>query len=172
MYYAMDGASPPPRNAAAHATIYPYGPFAAGDGGTVMLGLQNEREWVKFCEGVLLTPMLAQDPRFVSNAKRNENRQALEALILETFAQLTTPEVIERLEEASIANARMNTMADVWAHPQLKARQRWVTVGSPAGELPALLPPGQQSAFDYRMDAIPSVGQHTEAIFKELGVAR
>jgi crotonobetainyl-CoA:carnitine CoA-transferase CaiB-like acyl-CoA transferase len=172
MYYAMDGASPPPRNAAAHATIYPYGPFAAGDGGTVMLGLQNEREWVKFCEGVLLTPTLAQDPRFVSNAKRNENRQALEALILEAFAKLTTPEVIERLEDASIANARMNTMADVWAHPQLKARQRWVTVGSPAGELPALLPPGQQSAFDYRMDAIPSVGQHTEAIFKELGVAR
>jgi crotonobetainyl-CoA:carnitine CoA-transferase CaiB-like acyl-CoA transferase len=115
---------------------------------------------------------LAQDPRFDSNAKRNENRQALQAIILTVFAKLTTAEVIERLEAAPIANARMNTMADLWAHPQLEARQRWTTVGSPAGELPALLPPGQQTAFDYRMGAIPRVGEHTEAIFKELGVTR
>jgi crotonobetainyl-CoA:carnitine CoA-transferase CaiB-like acyl-CoA transferase len=172
MYYAMDGAPAPTRNAAAHATIYPYGPFAAGDGGTVMLGLQNEREWVKFCDCVLQQPALAQDPRFDSNAKRNDNRQALQALILEVFAKLTSAEVMARLDAAPIANARMNTMADLWAHPQLKARHRWTTVGSPAGDLPALLPPGQQSAFDYRMDAIPRVGEHTEAIFKELGVTR
>jgi crotonobetainyl-CoA:carnitine CoA-transferase CaiB-like acyl-CoA transferase len=172
MYYAMDGASPPPRNAAAHATIYPYGPFAAGDGGTVMLGLQNEREWVKFCECVLLQPELAQDTRFDSNAKRNQHREDLEALILSVFAQLTSAEVMARLDAAPIANARMNNMADLWAHPQLKARGRWTTVDSPAGELPALLPPGVQSAFDYRMDAIPSVGQHTAAIFQELGVTR
>jgi crotonobetainyl-CoA:carnitine CoA-transferase CaiB-like acyl-CoA transferase len=93
-------------------------------------------------------------------------------LILDVFAKLTSAEVIARLDAAPIANARMNTMADLWAHPQLQARHRWTTVGSPAGDLPALLPPGQQSAFDYRMDAIPSVGEHTEAIFKELGVTR
>ena len=172
MYYAMDNASPPSRNAAAHATIYPYGPFAAGDGGTVMLGLQNEREWVNFCASVLQQPELAQDPRFDSNAKRNQNRDALEALILAAFAQLTTAQVMARLDAAPIANARMNTMADLWAHPQLKARHRWTTVGSPVGDLPALLPPGQQTAFDYRMDPIPQVGQHTDAILKELGMTR
>jgi crotonobetainyl-CoA:carnitine CoA-transferase CaiB-like acyl-CoA transferase len=172
MYYAMDNASPPSRNAAAHATIYPYGPFAAGDGGTVMLGLQNEREWVNFCANVLQQPELAQDPRFDSNAKRHQNRDALEALILAAFAQLTSAQVMARLDAAPIANARMNTMADLWAHPQLKARHRWTTVGSPVGDLPALLPPGQQTAFDYRMDPIPQVGQHTDAILKELGMTR
>ena len=170
MYYTMDNAAPPPRSAAAHATIYPYGPFAAGDGGTVMLGLQNEREWVQFCDRVLCQPELAQDPRFDSNAKRNEHRQDLQALILASFAKLNTAEVIARLDSASIANARMNSLADLWAHPQLKARQRWTSVASPAGELPALLPPGQQSAFHYRMGPIPQVGQHTQAILQELGI--
>jgi crotonobetainyl-CoA:carnitine CoA-transferase CaiB-like acyl-CoA transferase len=137
-----------------------------------MLGLQNEREWVKFCECVLQQPELAQDSRFDSNARRNENRQALQALILAVFAQLSTSEVIARLDSAPIANARMNTMADLWAHPQLQARHRWTQVDSPAGELPALLPPGQQTAFDYRMEAIPRAGQHTEAILQELGMSR
>jgi crotonobetainyl-CoA:carnitine CoA-transferase CaiB-like acyl-CoA transferase len=172
MYYAMDNASPPPRSAAAHATIYPYGPFAAGDGGTVMLGLQNEREWVQFCQHVLLQPALATDARFDSNARRNANRQDLQTIILDTFAVLTAEQVIARLDVAQIANARMNTMAELWAHPQLQARERWTSVDSPAGELPALLPPGKQSAFDYRMGAIPKVGEHTEAILKELGVQR
>ena len=172
MYYAMDNASPPPRNAAAHATIYPYGPFAAGDGGTVMLGLQNEREWVQFCQHVLQQPALATDARFDSNAQRNAHRQDLEKIILQTFASLTTAQVIDRLDIAQIANARMNTMADLWNHPQLQARERWTSVDSPAGDLPALLPPGKQSAFDYRMGAIPKVGEHTDAILKELGVFR
>jgi itaconate CoA-transferase len=172
MYYAMDNASPPSRSAAAHATIYPYGPFAAGDGGTVMLGLQNEREWGQFCQHVLQQPALATDARFDSNAQRNVHRIELQALILDAFAVLTAAQVIERLDMAQIANARMNTMADLWAHPQLLARGRWTTVQSPAGDLPALLPPGKQSAFDYRMDAIPKVGEHTEAILKELGIQR
>ena len=172
MYYAMDNAPPPPRSTAAHATIYPYGPFDAGDGGTVMLGLQNEREWVQFCQHVLQQPALATDNRFDSNAQRNTNRNDLQQIILDTFAALTAAQVIERLDVAQIANARMNTMADLWAHPQLQARQRWAMVGSPAGDLPALLPPGKQSAFDYRMDAIPKVGEHTQAILKELGIQR
>ena len=169
MYYSMDNADAPPRSSASHATIYPYGPFAAGDGGVVMLGLQNEREWVLFCQDVLLQPELATDLRFDSNAKRNAHREELQNIILQVFASLTTPQVIARLETANIANARMNTMADVWAHPQLQARERWMQVDSPAGPLPALLPPGKQTAFDYRMAAIPRVGEHTEAILKEFG---
>jgi crotonobetainyl-CoA:carnitine CoA-transferase CaiB-like acyl-CoA transferase len=169
MYYSMDNAESPPRSSASHATIYPYGPFTAGDGGVVMLGLQNEREWVLFCQDVLLQPELATDARFDSNAKRNAHREELQNIILQVFASLTTPQVIARLETANIANARMNTMADVWAHPQLQARERWMQVDSPAGPLPALLPPGKQTAFDYRMAAIPRVGEHTEAILKEFG---
>ena len=169
MYYAMDDAAPPPRAAAAHATIYPYGPFAAGDGRKVILGLQNEREWLQFCNKVLLQPELATDVRFDRNAQRSANRVELEAIILSAFSSLTAEQVVERLDSAQIANANMNSMADLWAHPQLKARERWTTVGSPAGDLPALLPPGKQSSFDYRMDAIPSVGEHTQAILAELG---
>ncbi len=169
MYYAYEGAPSPPRSAAAHATIYPYGPFPAGDGGTVMLGLQNEREWRVFCDKVLRQPALAADARFDSNAQRNAHREALRAIIVETFAALSTAQVVERLDAAQIANARMNDMAGLWSHPQLQARERWRQVGSPAGEIPALLPAGRQSAFDYRMDPIPAVGEHTEAILRELG---
>ncbi|MDD0814083.1 CaiB/BaiF CoA-transferase family protein [Curvibacter sp. HBC28] len=169
MYYAFDGATPPPRSAAAHATIYPYGPFKAGDGGTVMLGLQNEREWKLFCEHVLLAPELAVDPRFDSNARRNQHRDTLKALILDTFGALSSAEVLARLDQAQIANARMNDMAGLWAHPQLQARERWRQVGSPVGPIPALLPPGRHSSFDYRMDPVPTVGQHTEAILHSLG---
>ncbi|RZL96016.1 MAG: CoA transferase [Variovorax sp.] len=169
MYYAYRGATPPPRSAASHATIYPYGPFVAGDGGTVMLGLQNEREWRVFCERVLLQPTLASDPRFDANAKRNEHRDALKTIILGAFSSMSSAQVLERLDAAQIANARMNDMAGLWAHPQLLARERWRAVASPAGAIPALLPPGRQSAFDYRMDAIPAVGEHTETILRSLG---
>ena len=169
MYYAYQGATPPPRSAASHATIYPYGPFPAGDGGTVMLGLQNEREWKLFCEKVLLQPALATDARFDSNARRNEHREELRAIIVGLFGALSTAQVLERLDAAQIANARMNDMAGLWAHPQLQARERWRQVDSPAGPIPALLPAGRQSAFDYRMDAIPAVGEHTDAILRALG---
>ena len=169
MYYAFEGATPPPRTGASHASIYPYGPFPAGDGGTVMLGLQNEREWKAFCDGVLQRPEVAVDERFCSNALRNQHRAELEQLIVEIFAPLTAAQVVERLDAAGIANARVNDMADLWAHPQLKARGRWRSVATPAGEVPALLPPGVNSAFDYRMDAVPAVGQHNAAILAELG---
>ncbi len=169
MYYAFDGAPPPPRTGASHASIYPYGPFQAGDGGTVMLGLQNEREWKAFCDAVLMRPEVASDPRFDSNAQRNLHRAELQALILRVFADLTTAQVVERLDSAGIASARVNDMAGLWAHPQLAARQRWRGVATPAGEVPALLPPGVNSAFDYRMDAVPAVGQHNTAILTELG---
>lgn len=169
LYYAFDGAPPPPRTGASHATIYPYGPFPIGDEGTVMMGLQNEREWQNFCELVLRQPALAKDPRFDGNAKRVAERGALRALIVETFQPLTTAQVLERLESAQIANARVNTMHDVWAHPQLKARDRWRQVGSPAGPLPTLLPPGTWNDGP-RMDPVPALGEHTDALLAELGL--
>jgi itaconate CoA-transferase len=169
LYYAFDGATPPPRAGAAHATIYPYGPFPAGDGKTVMLGLQNEREWAVFCDKVLRRPELAADERFSSNSRRTEQREALRAIIVESFAALSAEQVIERLDDAQIANAHMNDMHDVWQHPQLKARGRWTDVPTPAGPVPALLPPGATDAYTPRMDAVPALGEHTQAILTELG---
>jgi itaconate CoA-transferase len=170
MYYAYDGSPPPPRAGAAHATIYPYGPFPIGDGTTVMLGLQNEREWRLFCDKVLLTPELAKDERFSTNFKRVENRQALRALIVESFSTLNFDAVFDRLEHAQIANARVNDMQGVWDHPQLQARDRWREVETSAGTVPSLIPPGSNSAFEPRMDAVPGLGQHTEQVLRELGL--
>ena len=171
MYYAYNGAPPPARAGASHATIYPYGPFPTGGGGTVMLGLQNEREWALFCEKVLLDPSLATDERFSANFKRSENREALRQIIVDGFAALSVEEVVERLENAQIANARVNDMQGVWDHPQLKARDRWREVDSPSGKLPSLLPPGHNTAFTPRMDGVPGLGQHTGGILSELGIS-
>ena len=170
LYYAFDGASPPPRGGAEHATIFPYGPFAAGDGATVMLGLQNEREWAAFCTDVLRAPELAQDERFATNARRHEARAVLRPLIEAAFAALPAAEVVARLDAAGIAHAQVNAIADVWRHPQLAARGRWTSVDSPAGAIPALLPPGERPG-DARMDPIPALGAHTDAILAELGYA-
>jgi len=170
LYYAYKGAEPPPRNGASHATIYPYGPFKAGDGKTVMLGLQNEREWVQFCEAVLENPALAKDERFNGNLKRNENRIELLKIIDACFSHLTAAQLIAKLEEAQIANAHLNDMDGLWKHEQLKARKRWTEVNTPNGLIPALLPPGLNDSYDYRMDAVPAVGEHTDAILKELGL--
>ena len=170
MYYAYNGAPPPPRAGASHSTIYPYGPFPVGDGGTVMLGLQNEREWTAFCEKVLLDPALATDERFSANFKRSENRDELRRIIVESFARLNVDEVVKRLEDAQIANARVNDMQGVWNHPQLQARDRWREVDSPSGPLPSMLPPGRNAAFTPRMDGVPALGQHTGSILSELGL--
>ncbi|AXA26818.1 CaiB/BaiF CoA transferase family protein [Pseudomonas putida] len=169
MYYAYNGAPPPPRAGASHSTIYPYGPFPTGGGGTIMLGLQNEREWQLFCEKVLLDPALASDARFSANFRRSENREVLRQIIIDGFAELSLDEVVARLEDAQIANARVNDMQGVWQHPQLKARDCWREVDSPAGKLPSLLPPGRNAAFTPRMDPVPGLGQHSAAILEELG---
>ena len=133
------------------------------------LGLQNEREWQVFCTRVLERPELAADARFRSNSRRTQARAELAALIGECFAQLGSEQLIAKLDAAQIANARVNDMAAVWEHPQLRARGRWTEVDSPAGPIPALLPPGQVDAFTPRMDAVPALGQHTEAILGEFG---
>jgi len=169
LYYAYEGAAPPPRSGAAHATIYPYGPFVAGDGKTVMLGLQNEREWDRFCKVVLQQPELLADERFSSNSRRVANRDALREVITQIFGALTAGHVVQRLEEAQIANAQVNNMHDVWKHPQLKARDRWTRIETPIGPIPALLPPGKTDAYAPRMDPVPGLGEHSEAILREFG---
>lgn len=169
LYYSGFGGSPPRRTGARHATIAPYGPIEAGDGGTVMVGLQNEREWAAFCEQVLMRPELACDPRFDTNPRRVANREALEEAIHEIFDGMTAGEVASRLDRAQIANARMNSMEDVWRHPQFTARRRWREVDSPVGALPMLLPPCNHGGFAARMDPIPALGEHTEKVLAELG---
>ena len=169
IYYAYDGQPQAPRSGASHPSVYPYGPMATGDGKTVLLGLQNEREWVGFCRDVLKRPEVATDVRFDTNSKRSDHRVDLKALIEEIFRPLTAAQVIERLDAAGIGNASVNTIADVWAHPQLAARGRWAEVGSPSGPIPALKPPADSDRFDYRMDPVPALGEHTDAILAELG---
>ena len=169
MYYAFGGAPQPPRGGASHATIFPYGPFHAGDGREVILGLQNEREWAAFCAGVLEQPELARDSRFATNSARAANKEALAAIITDAFADLDAEVVIARLDAAGIANARMNDMAGLWHHRQLRARRRWRQVDTPAGPVPALLPPGDLGDLEPRMDPVPALGEHTRTILGELG---
>jgi itaconate CoA-transferase len=169
MYYAYEGQEPPRRTGASHATIYPYGAFRAGDGRTVMLGVQNEREWAVFCEKLLGDATLATDERFVSNARRTANREALSKLIEQNFASMTADEVMARLDAADIANANVSTMSDIWKHPQLEARKRWTSVDTPAGPVPALQPPGMGGDHPARMGPVPALGEHTASILRELG---
>jgi itaconate CoA-transferase len=169
LYYAYDGASPPPRTGAAHATIYPYGPFEVGDGNFVMLGLQNEREWAVFCDKVLMRPDLKNEPKFSSSTRRSDARKELHAIIVGAFSGLTYDEVVVRLDDAKIGNAAMNDMQQVWDHAQLKARNRWEEVDTPLGKIKAMLPPGMPDSFEPRMDPVPAVGEHTDAILGELG---
>ena len=169
LYYGFDGAPPPPRTGAAHATIYPYGPFPTGDGKTIMLGLQNEREWVIFCEKVLQHPSLAADARFSSNSRRVAAREQLQKIVVDAFSSLSLAQVVQRLDNAGIANARMNNVALVWEHAQLKARKRWTVMDTPAGAIPTLLPPGSPKTYSPRIDPIPALGEHTDTILTELG---
>lgn len=171
-YFTAYGGSAPVRSGAHHATIAPYGPFVAGDGGIVFLGVQNEREFARFCEGVLRDIALADDPRFSSGPARLANREALHDVIAKAFSSLRAEEVTSRLDEAGIANSRLNDMEEFWRHPQLEARKRWTKVRSPAGELAALKPPTNLDGMEPRMDAIPQIGEHTEAILAELGYGR
>jgi len=171
-YFTHYGGTPPPRRGAYHATIVPYGPFRAGDGGTVFLSVQNDREFARFCEVVLHDPGLAADSRFATGPARYANRDATHAAIEAVFSALSSAEVIARLERAGIANARLNDMNEFWSHPQLAARARWTRVGSPGGEIDALKPPFNLSDFEPRMAAVPALGEHTRAILAELGFAQ
>jgi len=169
LYYGFDGQPQAERSGASHPSIYPYGPFVAGDGKTVLLGLQNEREWAVFCTQVLQQPELTLDARFDTNAKRSDRRAELKGLIEALFAPLTAAQVIERLDAAGIGNAAVNSIADVWQHPQLTARGRWAEVATPAGPIPALRPPAGSDSFEHRIDGVPALGEHSAEILAELG---
>ena len=170
-YFTAYGGSAPPRSGAFHATIAPYGPFRAGDGGTVFFSVQNEREFARLCETVLGNASLSRDARFATGPARMVNRDALHAEIDRVFAKLDAAQVVERLEAAEIANARLNTMQEFWDHPQTAARGRWSEVGSPAGPLKAMRPPLNLDNFEPRLDPIPALGEHSRAILAELGLA-
>jgi itaconate CoA-transferase len=170
--FAGYGGPPPPRAGANHASVAPYGPFRAGDGGEIVLGVQNAREWTTFCADVLRRPELANDERFRTNSLRVQNRPELHEAIASAFAPLSTSAVIERLEAARIAWARMNSVAEFLAHPQLNGRDRWRDIGSPAGPLRATMPPVRMEGVEPVMGDVPALGQHTDAILEELGVAR
>jgi itaconate CoA-transferase len=137
-----------------------------------MLGMQNEREWGIFCRDILEKPELEKDPRFESTSIRSQNRKELRAIIEEVFSKYSADEVLDRLQKAGIANAKVNDMAGLWAHPQLKARDRWTEVNTPNGMIPALKPAGAAEGFEVRMDPIPAVGEHQEAILNEFGIER
>ncbi|MFN2644468.1 MAG: CaiB/BaiF CoA transferase family protein [Burkholderiales bacterium] len=168
-YFTAYGGEPPPRSGAHHATIVPYGPFQCGDGAAVFISVQNEREFARFCGEVLRDKALASDARFASTPKRLENRQALHAEVARIFSGLPATEIVARLEAAGIANARLNSMQEFWQHPQLKARGRWVQVGSPGGPIEALKPPFNLSNFEPKMESIPALGEHTARVLAELG---
>ncbi|CAM5460150.1 CoA transferase (Fragment) OS=Streptomyces rochei OX=1928 GN=G3I25_10785 PE=3 SV=1 [Streptomyces rochei] len=170
LYYAFDGAEPPPRAGAAHATIHPYGPYTAGDGKVVMMAIQNEREWRGFCARFLERPELAAHPHYATNADRNAHREELGALIAARFAELTGDQALELLGAVPVANARVSTLAEVWDHPQLAARGRRHEVPTPAGPVPAFAPPGPTGAAP-RMEAVPALGEHTRAVLGELGLS-
>ncbi len=167
--YTHFGGTAPRRSGPDHATIVPYGRFKCGDGAYVMLGIQNEREWAKFCAGVLEMPALAKDARYENNTRRTQRRAEVVELIEQVFSAMTAEQVVAKLDAADIANARINTPQEVWEHPQLKARNRWREVGSPAGPLPTLLPPVTMSDFEARLDPVPAIGEHTERVLGELG---
>jgi itaconate CoA-transferase len=170
-YFSAYGGSAPPRSGAHHATIVPYGPFRAGDGGTVFLSVQNEREFARFCDTVLKQPSLKADERFSSGPARLQNRDAMHTAIGHAFSKLKTEELLGRLEKAGVANARLKRNQEFWDHPQFRARGRWTSVGSPAGNIDALKPPFNMDGFEPRMDRVPALGEHTRAILGELGYA-
>jgi itaconate CoA-transferase len=168
-YFAGYGGEEPRRSGASHAAIAPYGPFGCGDGEVVFLGIQNEREWRRFCDEVLGREGMAEDERFDKNSKRVQYRNELHAEIERVFSGLSSEEIIARLEGAGVANARMRTVRQFLEHPQLEARNRWREFGSPVGPLRGLLPPATLAGVEPVMTPIPEVGEHNEKILSELG---
>ncbi|WP_406403660.1 CoA transferase [Streptomyces sp. NBC_00879] len=171
LHHEMHGGEAPARTGVAHAVIAPYDAYATADGGQVLLSVQNDREWRRLAEQVLGRPELADDPVFATNRARTANRAETDAVVAEGLSSLSRDEAIDGLEAAGIACARLNSVSDLAAHPQLAARDRWREVDSPAGPLRALLPPIVLPGGDEaRMGAVPALGEHTDALLRALGM--
>ena len=170
-YFSHYGGEPARRTGARHPSISPYGPFRTS-GGSVFFGIQNEREWLVFCRDILGRPDLAADPRFASNPERSARNDELTAIIEDSFADRTADEVSEALEAAGIACARLRAPEELPRHPELRARGRWLPVGTPGGDIDALLPPVQAAGQEPVMGAVPALGEHTEAIRAEFATRR
>jgi len=169
-YYAVYGEHPPRRTGARHASIAPYGPYVAGDGASVFIGVQNDREWATLCSRILGRPDLIGDPRFAHNPDRVDHDGELTVLIEGALAHAPADAVAGLLDEAGIANARMRTPAEFGEHPQLAARDRWREVHTPGGPIRALLPPVTVEGRESLMGPVPALGEHTRAIREELGL--
>lgn len=167
LYYSRYGGSRPARAGASHAAIVPYGIFAAGDGTEYVIAIQNEREWVRFCETVLSDPDLAVDPRFHPAAQRVAHREDCIGEVAVRLRGISGDELGRRLVEAGVAHARQRDMTEVADHPQLVERGRWETVETPVGPIEMVAPPVAYSGFGHRMDPIPAAGEHSEAIRAE-----
>ena len=168
IYYTAYGGSSPERTGASHATIAPYGPFRTNDG-SIVVAVHNDHEWQRFATAVLRRPQLGSDARFQTTPLRFEHRQAMTGEIEAVFGELSSAEVLERLEAAGIANARVNSVKAYLDHPQLAAGDSWREIESPVGRLRALRPPARLDGVEPAMGAIPTVGQHSESILTELG---
>ncbi|MGD0429980.1 MAG: CaiB/BaiF CoA-transferase family protein [Acetobacteraceae bacterium] len=160
--------TPPPRSPTRHPAIAPYGSHRTKDG-SIIFGLQNEREWVTFCTDVLRRPDVATDPRFATPHARRENRDELTALIENFFSFLTSAEVADLLERHGIANGRLNDPLATWNHEQFSARDKWREIQTENGPVRALLPPFEFGDFEAVMGDVPSIGQHTDQVLGELG---
>jgi itaconate CoA-transferase len=169
LYYTSYGGSQPRRAGTSHSMIYPYGPFDTKDGRTILLAVQNDREWLSFCTAVLGNASLATDPRFSSTSRRVANRSVLESLISARLLESSADDVLAVLDAASIASAQVNSVADLAVHPQLDARERWRTVDSPAGKLRALVPPAVLEGTGPRLDPVPALGEHNDGVLQWLG---
>ncbi len=169
-YATMYTGREPARAGMRHNSIYPYGPFRCGDGGSVMLAVQNDREWATLCAEVLKRPELAGDSRFATNVGRNSHRAEVDSLIEDAFAPLNREAAIALLDRSGIAAANANSVRDFLAHPQLAVRERWRDVPTPGGTMRAMLPPfigfGEPS-----MGAVPAIGEHTAGVLREFGFA-
>jgi len=168
LYYAYEGAEPPARSGADHASIYPYGAFTTSDDELIMLGLQNEREWEVFCRDVIGQEELTDDERFNSNAQRSDNREQLRKIIQAVFSKLATEKLVAKLDQAQIAYANVNDMDAVWNHPQLAALNRIIETETPAGRVTTIRPPGNNSSYEPKLGPVPGVGEHTRAVLEEL----
>lgn len=166
--YARYGGTQQPRTGASHAMIRPYGPFRTSDG-MVFLGIQNEREWASFCEHVMLDQTLAEHPDFVNNSERVAHADELDARIQAVLNELSTADTVARLERASVANAELRDMASFSKHPQLTARDRWVDIDTPGGQISVQRSPMTSENVEFVYGPVPRIGEHTEAIRTEFG---